>query len=99
MAVPPLAEMPSVVLLAMVPPSTANGAASVAAAVDVADRHCAAISGSGGNATVTSRSGICELHFLTPSLWPPSEPFHVDPCPPGLETGAPVCRSIRSVLA
>ena len=77
----------------------ADGATGIAAAVDVADCDRAAIGGSGSNAAVTRRSGIRELHFLTPSLWPPSEPFHVDSCPPGLETGAPARRSIRSVLA
>src|SRR5215207_5843942 len=70
----------------------ADGAASVAAAVDVADCDRAAIGRSGSNAAVTSRSDICTcvLHFLTPSLWPPSEPFHIDSRPPRLETGAPV---------
>ena len=68
MAVPPLAEIPRSVQFVMVPPSAptgpphgvanADGAASVAAAVDVADCDRAAIGGSGSNAAVTSRSDI-----------------------------------------
>src|SRR5215216_5262294 len=48
----------------------ADRVAGIAAAVYVADGDRAAIGGSGGNATVTSRGGICELHDVMPSLVP-----------------------------
>ena len=83
MAVPPLAEMPSVVLLAWCHHqpqpcrpgvADANGAAGIAAAVDVADGDRAAIGGSGRNAAVTSRSGIVNCISLRPPYGPPRSP-------------------------
>src|SRR4051812_32615925 len=50
--------------------TNADGAASIAAAVDVGDRDCAAIGGTARNAAVPRRSGICELHDVMPSLLP-----------------------------
>src|SRR5215213_4073091 len=50
--------------------ANADGAAGIATAVDIAQRNRAAIGGSGTNAAVPRRSGLCELHDSLPSLVP-----------------------------